>query len=186
MFFSDVDRIWFSCFTVGITFDFIEVIKQIHMENDYKLLFIKNKLEQIKSAVMYSTNNNMGHLPNDLIEFESVDDDGLLWFSSHVPRQWMKAYELHFPVKLIFYRKGIDYYVEITGTAVVVNKQDAMYATNNSYNGKLLLKMVPYYIEYTETKKKDIGFKKLKGQMYDLFMNTLGLNTRPSQPHLAE
>ena len=158
----------------------------ISMENDYKLLFIKNKLEQIKSAVMYPTNNESGRLPNDIVEFETVDDDGLLWFSAHAPRQWTKAYELHFPAKLIFYRKGVDFYVEITGTAVVVNKQEAIHAVDNSYSGKLLLKMVPYYIEYTETNKRDIGFKKLKGQVYDIFMNTLGLNHRTSQPRLAE
>ena len=157
------------------------------MENDYKLLFIKNKLQQIKSAVMYTTNGNVTRLPNDVVEFESVDDEGLLWFSAHVPREWDKSYELHFPTKLIFYRKGIDYYVEINGTAVVVNKQDVISGTGHGYGGKLLLKMVPYYIEYTETRKKEIGIKKLKGQVYDIFMNTLGLSTRAAnQPRLAE
>ena len=155
------------------------------MENDYKLMFIKNKLQQIKSAVMYATNSNIVRLPNDIVEFESVDDDGLLWFSAHIPRQWVKAYELHFPAKLIFYRKGIDYYVEITGTAVVVNKQDVMYGPDNLQGGKLLLKMVPYYIEYTETGKREAGFKKLKAQVYDVFMNTLGLS-RATQPRLTE
>ena len=157
------------------------------MENDYKLMFIKNKLQQIKSAVMYSTNSNTTRLPNDIVEFESVDDDGLLWFSAHIPRHWVKAYELHFPAKLIFYRKGVDYYVEITGTAVVVNKQDAIHGAYDNA-GKLLLKMVPYYIEYTETGKREAGFRKLKGQMYDLFMNTLGLSRAAgaSQPRLAE
>lgn len=156
------------------------------MENDYKLMFIKNKLQQIKSAVMYATNSNIVRLPNDIVEFESVDDDGLLWFSAHIPRQWVKAYELHFPAKLIFYRKGIDYYVEITGTAVVVNKQDVMYGGENANGGKLLLKMVPYYIEYTETGKREAGFRKLKGQVYDIFMNTLGLSRTQAQPRLAE
>ena len=155
------------------------------MENDYKLMFIKNKLEQIKSAVMYTTNSNSVRLPNDIVEFESVDEDGLLWFSANGPRSWEKAYELHFPTKLIFYRKGVDYYVEITGTAVVVNKQDVMFGTNNIEGGKLLLKMVPYYIEYTETGRKDAGFKKLKSQVYDVFMNTLGLS-RAAQPRLTE
>ena len=107
------------------------------MENDYKLMFIKNKLEQIKSAVMYSTNSNTTRLPNDIVEFESVDDDGLLWFSAHGPRNWVKAYELHFPDKTYFLQKRIDYYVEITGTAVVVNKQDVMYGSINN-GGKLL------------------------------------------------
>jgi hypothetical protein len=155
------------------------------MENDYKLMFIKNKLQQIKSAVMYATTGNIVRLPNDIVEFESIDDDGLLWFSAHVPRNWEKAYELHFPAKLIFYRKGIDYYVEISGTAVVVNKQDVMHGENNIQGGKLLLKMVPYYMEYTETGKKDTGFKKLKSQIHDVFMNTLGLG-RVNQPRLTE
>ena len=148
-------------------------------------MFIKNKVQQIKSAVMYVTNSNIGRLPNDIVEFESVDDDGLLWFSAHIPRHWVKAYELHFPAKLIFYRKGVDYYVEITGTAVVVNKQDVMHSENN-IGGKLLLKMVPYYMEYTETGKKEAGFRKLKGQVYDIFMNTLGLSRTASQPRLAD
>ena len=155
------------------------------MQSDYKLLFIKNKLQQIKSAVMYTTNSNLVRLPNDVVEFESVDDEGLLWFSAHIPRQWVKAYELHFPAKLIFYKKGVDFYVEINGTAVVANKQDVIYGDNISY-GKLLLKMVPYFIEYTETGKREIGFKKLKGQVYDIFLNTLGLNAQPRQPHLTE
>ena len=155
------------------------------MENDYKLMFIKNKLQQIKSAVMYATTSNSVRLPNDIVEFESVDDDGLLWFSAHIPRHWVKAYELHFPAKLIFYRKGIDYYVEITGTAVVVNKQDAMHNTSNT-GGKLLLKMVPYYMEYTETGKKEAGFRKLKGQVYDIFLNTLGLGRATGQPRLSQ
>jgi hypothetical protein len=155
------------------------------MENDYKLMFIKNKLQQIKSAVMYATNSNIVRLPNDIVEFESVDDDGLLWFSAHIPRHWVKAYELHFPAKLIFYKKGVDYYVEITGTAVVVNKQDVMHGINNLEGGKMLLKMVPYFIEYTETGKREAGFKKLKAQMYDVFMNTLGLS-RATQPRFTE
>ena len=148
-------------------------------------MFIKNKLQQIKSAVMYVTNSNIGRLPNDIVEFESVDDDGLLWFSAHTPRHWVKAYELHFPAKLIFYSKGVDYYVAITGTAVVVNKQDVMHGANNIEGGKLLLKMVPYYIEYTDTGRKDAGFKKLKSHVYDVFMNTLGLS-RANQPRLTE
>ena len=154
------------------------------MENDYKLLFIKNKLQQIKSAVMYAANTNITRLPNDIVEFETIDEDGLLWFTAHVPRHWVKAYELHFPAKLIFYRKGIEYFVEINGTAVVVNKQDAMYG--DTLGGKLLLKMVPYYMEYTETGKKDPGFKKLKSQIHDIFMNTLGLTRSQTQPRLAE
>ena len=157
------------------------------MENDFKLMFIKNKLQQIKSAVMYTTNSNLVRLPNDIVEFESVDDEGLLWFSANIPRQWVKAYELHFPAKLIFYRKGVDYYVEINGTAVVVNKQDFIHDSNTIHTGgKMLLKMVPYYMEYTETGKKEPGFRKLKGQVYELFMNTLGLSRATNQPHLAE
>ena len=153
------------------------------MENDYKLMFIKNKLQQIKSAVMYSANSNITRLPNDIVEFETIDEDGLLWFTAHVPRHWEKAYELHFPLKLIFYKKGIEYYVEINGTAVVVNKQDAMYG--DAQGGKLLLKMVPYYMEYTDTGKKEPGLKKLKSQLHDIFLNTLGFS-REVQPRLTE
>ena len=125
------------------------------------------------------------------IHFVRMDIEGAEVQAVEGMRQTIQAYspllliELHFPTKLMFYRKGCEYYVEITGTAVVVNKQDVMFGTNNVYGGKLLLKMVPYYIEYTETGKRDAGFKKLKSQMYDVFMNTLGLS-RATQPRLTE
>jgi hypothetical protein len=155
------------------------------MHNDFRLEFIKMKLQQIKSAVMYSTNSTLERLPNDIVEFDSIDEDGILWFTAHIPRQWMKAYELHFPVKLIFYKKGVDFFVEMSGTAVVVNKNGIISDTGNKlYDGTLLLKMTPYYIEYTEAKKRDIGFKKIKSQVYDYFMSTLGLN-RAHHPHLT-
>ena len=63
---------------------------------------------------------------------------------------------------------------------------DVMHGVNNIQGGKLLLKMVPYYIEYTETGKKEAGLRKLKGQVYDIFMNTLGLGRAQTQPRLAE
>ena len=46
--------------------------------------------------------------------------------------------------------------------------------------------MVPYYIEYTEIGKREAGFRKLKGQVYDIFRNTLGLGRTAGQPRLAE
>ena len=103
-----------------------------------------------------------------------------------LPEVGKKHTSFIFRQNLFFYRKGCEYYVEITGTAVVVNKQDVIFGTNNTYGGKLLLKMVPYYIEYTETGRRDAGFKKLKAQMYDVFMNTLGLSRAASQPRLTE
>jgi hypothetical protein len=77
------------------------------MENDYKLMFIKNKLEQIKSAVMYTTNNNIVRLPNDIVEFESVDDDGLLWFSATCVQGIGKKLRASFSNKTYFLQKRL-------------------------------------------------------------------------------
>ena len=77
------------------------------MENDYKLMFIKNKLEQIKSAVMYPTNSNIVRLPNDIVEFESVDDDGLLMVQCSWSKELGKSLRASFSDKTYFLQERL-------------------------------------------------------------------------------
>jgi len=65
----------------------------------------------------------------------------------------------------------VDFYVKLYGTAVVSNKADILPDTNEVHGGKLLLKMVPYYIEYTQTDRKVnfSGLKKIGAQVHDFF-----------------
>jgi hypothetical protein len=128
-------------------------IKKAAMTIDNNRVFIENKLNEISSAVMYSESNNIAKLPNDVVMFIKLDDCGQLWFKGHKPRNWIRTYEQNFPAKLFFYRKGVDYYMETTGTATIVSKEEKTDLGNIGSNS-LLFKMTPSFIEYVETGKR--------------------------------
>jgi hypothetical protein len=117
------------------------------MATDNNLQFIKGKITQLRTAVMYSMSNSISRLPNDIITAIRVDDNGYLWFLCRGPHPSMQEYEQNFPARLSFFRKGYDFFVEVSGKATIVN---------NNYTGEkdgqhtLLVKMSMVNIEYTE------------------------------------
>src|SRR5258706_11538345 len=91
------------------------------MTNDSNLQFIREKILQIRSAVMYSMSNALVKIPNNIVTAINVDDEGHLWFLSKRPLQYVEQCEQNFPARLVFYRKGIPFYVEVSGNAIIVN-----------------------------------------------------------------
>lgn len=124
------------------------------MTADINLQFIRTKLEHIKSAVMYSMSNHLSRLPNDVIMFLKADDTGELWFTAHKPRRWVRHCERSFPARLFFYRKGVEFYIDITGTASIAGKEELAELENEIGPGRLLLKMTVSLVEYTEMTPK--------------------------------
>ena len=123
------------------------------MITDTNLRFISEKIRELRTAVMYSMSDSPVKLPNDVVTFVKVDDEGQLWFLSHLPVQSLKGYEKHFPVRLHFFRKGRNFFVEVSGKATIVNK----IATSNSFESQdiiipnaVLIKMAMSNIEYVE------------------------------------
>ena len=150
------------------------------MTTDYNKEFIQNKLSRIENAVMYPMSNNVGKLPNDVIHFLRVDDCGQIWFTGHKPRGWVRTYDQQFPVRLLFYRKGIDFYIETSGTATIANAEEILQNRNNIGQGSVLFKMTPSLLEYTETGKQHSipGLnKKLITGIYNWFLRLLAINS---------
>lgn len=144
---------------------------------DNNRVFIENKLNEISSAVMYSQSNNIAKLPNDVVMFVKMDDCGQLWFRGHKPRNWVRTYEQNFPAKLFFYRKGIDFYMETTGIASIVSKEEKADQQEIRPNS-LLYKMTPSYIEYIETGKRrsPSGLYRPTSQFYNWLMHLVTPN----------
>ena len=123
------------------------------MITDTNLRFISEKIRELRTAVMYSMSDSPVKLPNDVVTFVKVDDEGQLWFLSHLPVQSLKGYEKHFPVRLHFFRKGRNFFVEVSGKATIVHK----ITTANSFESQdiiipnaVLIKMAMSNIEYVE------------------------------------
>jgi general stress protein 26 len=124
------------------------------MTNDTNREFLGTKLQQIRNAVMHTHSNNGMKFHNDIVSFVKMDEQGQLWFKAHAPKYNVAEYETRFPVKLFFYQKGVNFYIETSGTASIAGHEDVLEHESELEQGMLLLKMVPFFVEYTETGRK--------------------------------
>lgn len=127
------------------------------MTTDNNLQFIREKIYEIRHAVMYSMSNGLVKIPNNIVSVIKVDNDGHLWFLCTPPSQKIEECECVFPARLQFYRKGKPFRMEISGKATVMNNE-YQYASTTSGQAKnekpLLVKMTMTNIEYTSTSER--------------------------------
>jgi general stress protein 26 len=121
---------------------------------DSNLQFIREKIYQVRSAVMYSMSNELVKIPNNIVTALKVDDEGQLWFLSKRPLQDVDQCERDFPARLLFYRKGIPFYLEVSGKATIVNNAFGIGKSEDIAETKkeqpVLIKMSMKNLEYTE------------------------------------
>jgi len=55
------------------------------MTTDLNLQFIREKIGQLRTAVMYCMSNSTNRLPNDVVTAIKVDEEGQLWFLCRGP-----------------------------------------------------------------------------------------------------
>jgi hypothetical protein len=123
------------------------------MYTDPNLQFIKEKMSLLRTAVMYSQSNSLIRLPNDIVNLVKIDEDGYLWFLAHFPSQSLNECERIFPARLHFFRKGYDFFVEVSGRASI---EDIIVEAGCKQVGDLntkrtvLVKMTMPNVEYRE------------------------------------
>jgi hypothetical protein len=118
------------------------------MSRDTNLQFIREKINQMRSAIMYSSIDDVIRLPNNIVSAVKVDEEGQLWFVCDRPVYLPEQYSSSFPARLHFYRKGKFFHIEVSGPARIVNnvQHDSILSEN-----RLLIKMEMRNIIYTET-----------------------------------
>ena len=124
------------------------------MVNDTNLQFIREKIIQLRSAVMYDSGKGIVKLGNDIVTAIRVDDEGQLWFVTGNSSQRVEECEQSFPARLCFYRKGVGFSMEISGKATIANSNYPFDADSSQYQGKVLVKLEMKNIEYTEPHAK--------------------------------
>ena len=127
------------------------------MSNDTNLQFIREKINQVRSAIMYSYSDEVIRLPNNIVSAVKVDDEGQLWFVCDRPVYLPEQYPPLFPARLHFYRKGKFFHIEVSGPASIVNN---VQHENIVSENRMLIKMEMKNIIYTETpdrQKNTIG-----------------------------
>ncbi len=122
---------------------------------DNNLEFIREKIYDIRSAIMYSMSNELVRIPNSIVNAVNVDDEGYVWFICKRPAHSIDQCEQEFPARLVFYKKGRGSHIEVTGKAIVVNNEYTNYfAADANGDTPLLLKMCMQAVEYSEPQEK--------------------------------
>jgi general stress protein 26 len=164
------------------------------MNSDTNLKFIRERIYEIRSALIYSMSNSLIKLPTSIVTALNVDEDGQVWFLINRPLRHLNEQESEFPAKLQFYRKGKPFYMHVSGKAQIVNSEfmvnklvEAKQNIKDLAMGHLaLMKMKITTVDYCETiseKSKKNSVQTLLRQVYHwLFeptpaMGTFNINT---------
>jgi hypothetical protein len=165
------------------------------MTTDTNLQFISKKIGLLQTAVMYSMSNSLIKLPNDIVNLVKIDEDGYLWFLAHLPSQSLSECERVFPVRLHFFRKGYDFFVEVSGKATiedVVVEPGCKQLEDINTKRTVLVKMTMPNIEYREphARREKTKLQIAIERSYKWMLKNVGLHyTEPSvfgkihQPH---
>ena len=127
------------------------------MASDTNLQFIREKIYEIKHAVMYSMSNELVKIPNSIVTVLKVDNEGNLWFLCTPPAYRVEECECVFPARLQFYKKGKFFRLEVSGKATIMNNEYNAGDSEKSREKPILIKMNMSNIEYTVSEPKEKG-----------------------------
>lgn len=91
------------------------------MQANQQLSFLQEKISEIGSAIFFNLSNSVLKLPTSIVETVKVDDFGFVWFYIQKPRQDLREFDKEFPVRMDFFRKGKNYFLQVEGKAWMVN-----------------------------------------------------------------
>lgn len=123
------------------------------MRRNHNLETIREKIHELKTAIMYDTCHDDIVLPNAIVTALQVDNEGQLWFAcQNFSPQLLPADKVFMPC-LHFYRKNIPFYLKVSGKTALVNiikSDEAASKVLEQQMNILLFKMKMDTLEYTE------------------------------------
>lgn len=87
----------------------------------HNILFLRQRIYEIGSALLYCLSSEVLRTPATIINVLSVDNYGNLYTLIQRPEYALGENEMKFPVLLKLYKKGIPFFMEIQGFAVLLN-----------------------------------------------------------------
>ncbi len=147
----------------------------MYYEQDENLVFLKEKINDIKIALFKSEIESELTLPNNIIQTLRVEEDGTIWFFTTCKGNYARFIDKSFYAYLSYYRKDTGCRLQLGGKARIVD---------NSYEGlissgdtdaegytSVLVKMKIMQAEYFENKVQAYTWTdKLKTAINNLFV----------------
>ena len=125
--------------------------------HDENLVFLKEKIKDIKIALFKSEINSELQLPNNIIQTLKVEDDGTIWFFTSCSGEHAQSIDKSFYAYLDYYKKGTECRLQLSGRATIVEDDGEAFLTISNYskstaNRLVLVKMKIMQAEYFETR----------------------------------
>ncbi|MGE5519211.1 MAG: hypothetical protein ACM3VS_04715 [Candidatus Dadabacteria bacterium] len=126
------------------------------MKTECQISFLQEKIEEIGSAIFTNESEGILKLPSSIITRLKVDDYGYVWFWVQKPYKQLQEFDSGFPVRLDFFRKGVDYYIQAEGNGFVVTDPEEVLTygqfDDSVNNDMVLVKIKLLKVDYRETK----------------------------------
>ena len=113
---------------------------------DAQRTFLHQKIINLTSAIFFNQSDAVLKLPTSIVRIIHVDEYGYIWFFMQRPPQQLTEFEKEFPVKLDFFRKGLDYSLQVIGNGYIVNDPEELLVLTTNINeikqfapGKMIL-----------------------------------------------
>jgi len=90
-------------------------------------VFLREKIKNLGSAIFFNQSDAVLKLPTSIVRIINVDEYGYIWFFMQKPAQQLNEFEREFPVKLDFFRKGVDYTLQVIGNGYLVNDPEEIF-----------------------------------------------------------
>ena len=96
------------------------------MIRDKDLYFLCGKIKQLRTATFTNYSTALLKFPVSVVEASATDDEGNVWFRIKKPYFCIEDFEQSFPAQLHFYNKNINYRIEASGKATIVDKREGI------------------------------------------------------------
>src|SRR5215470_116719 len=93
---------------------------------DTQQKFLHERIINLGSAIFFNQSDAVLKLATSIVRISHVDDYGYIWFFMQKPQQALNEFEKEFPVKLDFFRKGLDYSLQVIGKGCIINDPEEM------------------------------------------------------------
>lgn len=88
--------------------------------------FLREKINELRSALFFNTSNAVLKLPTCIISTLKMDEAGQVWFFVNRPEQYLHEFDREFPARLDFFRKGKRFFLHLTGKAYIVSDPEEL------------------------------------------------------------
>ncbi len=98
------------------------------MAANQQLQFLQEKIQEINTAILFNLSDSVLKFPTTIVSTLKVDDYGYVWFFVKKPKQDIREFETEFPVRLDYFKKGKECFLQVMGKAWVVTDPEELNA----------------------------------------------------------